>query len=131
MSKIDKYKPKHKVTCFLCNTVVYSKREGELTYCKCGAVGIDDTRYYCNVNGISENMKTEELTEEDFREFTWGSLDGEQTKIKDLTNDHLINIVIHLEQRDENNRGYYYELMLDEVELRKLHDVLNERRNKQ
>lgn len=38
------------------------------------------------------------LTFEQFRESFWGSTDGRQTKIKDLEDTHLANIIHHCKQ---------------------------------
>lgn len=120
------YKPKSKIVCNNCGDVIFSKREGEYTTCKCGLYSIDETSHYCQMRG--EGATTESLTEDDYRNFTWGSLNGKSTKIKDLTDDHLMNIVIHIESLPEDLKGYYYGLMLDEVKFRNLEIDMSKRR---
>jgi hypothetical protein len=54
MSKEPWNPPKYKTTC--CNSVVYSKREGEYSECSCGKVAIDQTKYYSRVIGEICNL---------------------------------------------------------------------------
>lgn len=40
-----------KVRCAQCNDIIYSKTEGAFTTCSCGAIAIDQTRYYSRYIG--------------------------------------------------------------------------------
>lgn len=62
------------------------------------------------------------LTRDDF----WQKENGEKIKIKDLTNGHLLNIVLHLmdhklkHEYHENDWYPVYNILIKEVQIRKL-----------
>lgn len=48
--------PKTYVKCKLCNTEIFSWYEGEFHTCRCGAISIDETEYYCRFIGDPQNF---------------------------------------------------------------------------
>ena len=81
------YKPKHKATCDICHTSVYSHYSGEYRTCPCGRTYIDENEF------IFRHGKNCIISEIDESEFIWTTMKGEQIMVKDLTNDHAKNII--------------------------------------
>ena len=52
-----------KYQCLDCKDVIYSKKSGEYTKCKCGAIAVDQTPYYTRV--IGDLDKWEEYSSDD------------------------------------------------------------------
>ena len=53
-----------KLRCRLCNTVIEGDKRGTFISCKCGAIAIDETKWYVRVIGNEENIEeTEENNE--------------------------------------------------------------------
>jgi len=58
---------------------------------------------------------------EDFRNnLTWGSMDGRKTLVKDLTNEHLVNILNWVRERPRQYSPSLYPLLEREANYRKL-----------
>lgn len=49
------FKPKP-VQCRKCKDIIWSKQEGWFTTCKCGAISVDQTRYYSRYIGNAEDF---------------------------------------------------------------------------
>ena len=49
MKNVDTWQ--QKVRCGQCNDVIYSKQEGQYTVCSCGAIAVDQTKYYSRYIG--------------------------------------------------------------------------------
>lgn len=45
-----------KYACNNCEDVIYSRREGEYVTCQCGAIAVDQTRYYMRLIGKPEDF---------------------------------------------------------------------------
>lgn len=51
-----------KIKCKLCEDIVDGGNKGTLIKCKCGACGIDETKWYCRVLGNPKNyVKIDEM----------------------------------------------------------------------
>ena len=98
------YKPKTMLICKLCGDEIYSHSSGEFRACKCGAIFIDETEYYCRMGKDITNIKERNIDE---RDFIWTVLGGNEIKIRDLEVSHMKNILIYLEDLMEKNRRYY------------------------
>ena len=48
------------VTCNKCGGTIKSSYEGEFVTCKCGAISVDQTKYYSRYLGNPEDFKKEE-----------------------------------------------------------------------
>lgn len=46
-----------KFRCRLCGDIVDGGQKGRLITCRCGAVAIDETPYYCRIIGNIENYE--------------------------------------------------------------------------
>ena len=51
---------------------------------------------------------------------TWGSYDGRNKKVKDLDNDHLLNIIHHIRKLSDYYHPELLALMVEEARLRNL-----------
>jgi hypothetical protein len=56
----------------------------------------------------------------EFRERVWGSLDARRTKVKDLTDGHLVNILNWILARPKSYSPQVYQHMVQEAHYRKL-----------
>ena len=54
-----------KLKCRLCKTVIEGDKKGTFISCKCGAIAIDETKWYVRVIGEEENF--EEVNDENNR----------------------------------------------------------------
>lgn len=55
-----------KIKCKHCGEVIEGDKKGTYITCKCGKIAIDETEYYCRVNGNVEDF--EEVKEEESNE---------------------------------------------------------------
>ena len=46
-----------KIRCKLCNTVIEGDKKGTYITCKCKKCSIDETSYYCRINGDLKNYE--------------------------------------------------------------------------
>ncbi len=51
------------VTCDKCEDTIVSRYEGEFVICKCGAISVDQTKYYERRLGNPEDFKSEPIEE--------------------------------------------------------------------
>lgn len=55
------FKPwQHKRECNKCGDTIWSKREGEYVVCSCGAIAVDQTKYYERRIGDPNDFHVEE-----------------------------------------------------------------------
>ena len=65
-----------KIKCAKCKDVIEGDKKGTYITCKCGAIAIDETKYYWRIIGNKEDIENfDEVLEED-------------TKVKELKNDN-------------------------------------------
>lgn len=107
------YKPKTMFQCKKCGDKIYSRYSGEFRTCTCGAIFIDETEYYCRYGKTLEDAIECELDE---REFVWTDISKKPTKIKDLTESHMQNILIYLD--NALHKGYMYDAIKNELDRR-------------
>lgn len=50
------FKPKNIMKCRVCGKTVYSSYPGEIVFCDCKEIGVDETEHYTRFIGKTENM---------------------------------------------------------------------------
>ena len=82
-----------KIRCKKCGTVLISKDRHDFQSCECG-VAVDGGGEYCKLS--YPDGKSEDWIEH--LPLTWGTLDGQQLRMHDIDDDHLVNIIHHMEE---------------------------------
>lgn len=57
MPSREKFVPKTYMKCKKCNDVIHSSYSGEFVSCKCQAVSVDETFWYCRLIGEPADME--------------------------------------------------------------------------
>ena len=116
------------IQCKQCHELIVSRDRHDFKWCKCGKVAIDGGLDYISLTGNREDYSDLSLTNRDafhiVRKFAeWGTHGklGDQPltyiKLKDMSDNHLTNLLQHLDSKSEEH--FFKELILKEQKYRK------------
>lgn len=104
-----------KVKCRLCNSIAEGDGKGHMIYCECGKLAVDETKYYCRINGNPGDYIVEDGKELARQELMEGKQLYKDSRVN--KNNYYLNIAEEVSERSTCLRRHYGAVIVNNDEI--------------